>query len=128
MTTWLSNATLDSMPGSNEGSSKTGSGAASDAPHEFVHEWSAESRYCAAMVIRSGGGETCGERRDHQIHVAPASVACPECGSEVPVRINAAVTLTGHLEDDHGFGFERVMRSVVAHANGSSSQAGEPRD
>ena len=39
--------------------------------HEFVHEYSAESPYCGALVMRNGGGETCGRRREDPAHMAP---------------------------------------------------------
>ena len=39
-------------------------------PHAFVYEWSAESPYCGALVMRNGDGDTCGERRGHPSHAA----------------------------------------------------------
>lgn len=37
--------------------------------HAFVHEFSAESPYCGAMVMRNGGGDTCGAFRHDLVHL-----------------------------------------------------------
>jgi hypothetical protein len=37
--------------------------------HDFKHEFSAESPYCGAMVMRNGGGDTCGLFRYHPLHL-----------------------------------------------------------
>lgn len=36
--------------------------------HEFVGEFSAESPYCGALVMRNGDGDTCGQYADDSIH------------------------------------------------------------
>lgn len=36
--------------------------------HGFEQEFSAESPFCGAMVVRDGYGDTCGLPREHPIH------------------------------------------------------------
>lgn len=36
--------------------------------HEFVQEFSAESPYCGALVMRNGGGDTCGSYASDPVH------------------------------------------------------------